>query len=156
MASTLQSYNLGRSSETSSCYSPCLSGLDTRLEFDDDKNYRQAATAGEVSRGAKFLTDAEHTVYCRRLPVRYAAKSAGPKPEVCGVCGGPATPGNLLQAAHRIPFNTGIIQYRLTPDWLDRPENLVWAHRQVCNKKVEMSVEQIEATVRARDSSCVS
>ena len=106
--------------------------------------------------GRKFLTDAEHTIYCRRLPVRYAAKSAGPKPEVCGVCGGPATPGNPLQAAHRIPFNTGIIQYRLTPDWLDRPENLVWAHRQVCNKKVEMSVEQIEATVNARDSSCVS
>jgi hypothetical protein len=81
------------------------------------------------SRGAKFLTDAEHTVYCRRLPVRYAAKSAGPKPEVCGVCGSPATPGNPLQAARRIPFNTGIIQYRLTPDWLDRSENLVWAHR---------------------------
>ena len=28
--------------------------------------------------GGRFLTDAEHTVYCRRLPVRYAAKSAGP------------------------------------------------------------------------------
>jgi hypothetical protein len=64
--------------------------------------------------------------------------------------------GNPLQAAHRIPFNIGIIQYRLTPDWLDRSENLVWPHRQLCNKKVEMSVEQIEATVRAGDGSCVS
>jgi hypothetical protein len=101
--------------------------------------------------GRKFLTNAEYAVYCRRLPVRYAAKSATPKPEVCGVCGGPAMPKNPLQAAHRISFNIGILQYRLTPDWLDRPENLVWAHRHTCNKKVEMSAAQIEAAVRATD-----
>lgn len=99
--------------------------------------------------GRKFLTDAEYATYCRRLPVRYAAKGAGPKPEVCSVCGHPAAPGNPLQAAHRVPFNAGILRYRLTPDWLDSSENLLWAHRQGCNKKAELSVALIEAAVAA-------
>ena len=97
--------------------------------------------------GRRFLTDAEYEAYCRRMPVRYAARNMGPKPEVCRVCGQPETRVNPFQAAHRVPFNAGILQYRLTPDWLDSRENLVWVHRRVCNKRVEMSAAQIEAEV---------
>ena len=103
--------------------------------------------------GRMFLTDVEHATYCRRLPVRYAAKGAGPKPKICDICGRPSELKNSLQAAHRIPFNLGVIRYRLTPEWLDRPENLVWAHRQICNKKAEFSSTQIEAMLACFDLS---
>jgi len=95
-----------------------------------------------------FLTDHEHATYRRRLPVRYAAKNLGKKPKACEVCGEPATPENPLQAAHRVPFGVGIRQFRLTPDWYDSRQNLIWAHRRVCNKKVELSASQIDALIR--------
>ena len=94
--------------------------------------------------GRKFLTDAEHEAFCRRHPVRYARRNAGTKPEVCGLCDGLETPENLLVVAHRIPFMDGVTKYRLTPEWLDRPDNLVWVHRKRCNKEAEMTAEQIE------------
>lgn len=90
-----------------------------------------------------FLNEHEYVTYCRRLPVRYAAKNLGRKPEKCEVCGGAPTPDNPLQAAHRIPFGKGILQFRLTPDWLDSRENLVWAHKRLCNRRAEMSIDDI-------------
>jgi hypothetical protein len=88
--------------------------------------------------GRIFLTEQEHETYCRRLPVRYAAKNLHTKLSVCEICKNLATPENPLQAAHRIPFGRGIIQFWLTPDWLDRPHNLVWAHKRICNKMAEI------------------
>jgi hypothetical protein len=35
--------------------------------------------------GRVFLDEHEHATYCRRLPVRYAAKSLGPKPDRCQI-----------------------------------------------------------------------
>lgn len=57
---------------------------------------------------------------------------------VCAVCDDPPTSDNPLQVCHRIPFGEGIRRWRLTPDWLDRPDNLRWAHRKRCNKLVEL------------------
>jgi hypothetical protein len=98
--------------------------------------------------GRKFLTDAEHETYLRRAPVRYAYRTAKPKPDTCEVCGLPWTAENPPQASHRIPFGMGVRVYRLTPDWLDSSENLIWAHRRVCNKKAEWSSAQIEAALK--------
>jgi hypothetical protein len=95
--------------------------------------------------GRKFLTDAEHEAFSRRHPVRYARRNAGTKPGVCGKCGESETPTNLLVVAHRIPFMDGVTKYRLTPEWLDRPDNLVWVHRKRCNKEAEMTAAEIEA-----------
>ncbi|WP_433955106.1 hypothetical protein [Janibacter indicus] len=94
-----------------------------------------------------FLTDSEHETYLRRMPVRYARRGLAGIPEVCHVCGEPAVDGNPLQAAHRVPFNAGVRRWRLTPTWLDRPGNLRWAHRQRCNRLVELSEKDIEELV---------
>jgi len=98
--------------------------------------------------GRIFLTECEHDTYCRRLPVRYAAKNLGVKLGICSVCGRPATKENPLQAAHRIPFGAGIINFWLTPDWLDGPHNLVWAHKLTCNKKAEIPTKEIAEYLR--------
>jgi hypothetical protein len=93
--------------------------------------------------GRVFLTKDEHDTYMRRLPVRYAAKNLERGDGICVLCKKPATADNVLQAAHLIPFNIGITRFWLTPDWLDQPHNLAWAHRQVCNKKVEIEGAKI-------------
>lgn len=93
--------------------------------------------------GRIFLTREEHNTYCRRLPVRYAAKNLGNKPIICSICGEPATEKNPIQAAHRVPFGVGIVDFSLTPDWLDGPQNLVWAHKIKCNKEAEITHEKI-------------
>jgi hypothetical protein len=48
-----------------------------------------------------------------------------------------------LQAAHLIPFGVGIIRFWLTPEWLDGPDNLIWAHKRKCNKEAEIPASQI-------------
>lgn len=97
--------------------------------------------------GRIFLTDEEHATYLRRGPVRYARKQLGPVGAHCSVCGREAEDGNELQASHRIPFLKGWKIYRLTPDWLDRAENLRWAHRVTCNAAVQLDQEAIEQFV---------
>ena len=90
--------------------------------------------------GRVFLLDYEYETYMRRMPVRYLNHRI---PNTCKICGKPGTPDNPLQRAHLIPFGVGIKKYRLTPDYLDRPENTVAAHRATCNKKAELSHEEI-------------
>lgn len=90
--------------------------------------------------GRKFLTDAEHETYLRRMPVRYLKHQ---KAATCEVCGLPAAPDNPLENSHRIPFGTGVKVYKLTPDYLDRAENIVTAHKRVCNKSVELGEAEI-------------
>lgn len=96
--------------------------------------------------GRVHLTKAEHQTYLRRMPVRYSRAqfiaAVGP-PVVCVACGEPSADGNPLQACHRVPFGEGVRRWRLTPDWLDRPDNLCWAHQKVCNKKVELSPAEV-------------
>lgn len=93
--------------------------------------------------GRVFLTKEEHETYCRRLPVRYAAKNLGTKRVICSKCGKPATLENPLQAAHLIPSGAGIMRFWLTPDWLDGPDNLIWAQKRKCNKEAEIPASQI-------------
>ena len=90
--------------------------------------------------GRVFLLDSEYETYMRRMPVRYIKHKI---PNTCSVCGKEATADNPLEKAHLIPFNAGIKVYRLTPDFLDRKENIVAAHRKVCNKSAELSHEDI-------------
>jgi hypothetical protein len=45
---------------------------------------------------------------------------------------------NPLWAAHRIHALNGVRYFGLTPDFLDDPKKLVWAHRRVCNRKAEL------------------
>jgi hypothetical protein len=97
--------------------------------------------------GRIFLSEAEYATYRRRLPVRYSARNANPSNGRCEICGLEASGGNPLQAAHKVPFNIGILKYGFTPDWLDGPDNLSWAHRVRCNRCVEWIVAQIDALV---------
>lgn len=90
--------------------------------------------------GRIYLHDYEHQTYLRRMPVRFIRHRIG---ETCHVCGGHGTTDNPLQKAHLIPFALGIRKFKLTPDFLDRAENIVAAHRDRCNKSAELSEEQI-------------
>jgi len=88
--------------------------------------------------GRVFLTEAEHQTYLRRMPVRFTKFD---RSQNCCICGLPGTPENPIQAAHVIGFNYGVKLLRLTPDYLDSPENLKPVHRSTCNKSVELSIE---------------
>ena len=96
------------------------------------------------------LTPTEYEVLKRWPPVRRAGNAAHrrgilppePKPAHCRHCGRPATGENPLQICHRIPFLKGIIEGGYTPDYLNRPDNLIWAHRTGCNKAVEVPKSQ--------------
>lgn len=90
--------------------------------------------------GRVFLHDYEHETYLRRMPVRYIKHKLS---DCCAICGKPAETGNPLQASHLIPFGKGIKIFKLTPEFLDRAENIVPAHRTTCNKAAELSDEQI-------------
>ena len=94
--------------------------------------------------GRIFLLDSEYDTYMRRMPVRYVKH---PLAEKCFICGKPPEADNPFERAHRIPFNAGIKKYRLTPDYLDQKENIVSAHRKVCNKQAELSHSEIEKLV---------
>ncbi len=85
--------------------------------------------------------------YLRRPPVRRGyiefqkihGTGRGAK---CAVCNRPDESGNPLQAAHLINALNGVRYFALTPDFLDDPERLVWAHRRDCNRRVELGFGQ--------------
>lgn len=91
-----------------------------------------------------FLEPEELLTYKRRPPVRYAARNVKPHSGFCDICGEAFTESNPLQVAHKIPFTKGVLDYGLTPDWLDSEFNLVWAHRSKCNKLAELSDLEIQ------------
>lgn len=93
--------------------------------------------------GRVFLTEAEHEAYLRRPPVRFARRGKSGDGSICEVCGLPPTEDNPMQVSHLIPFMSGVQVYGLTPDFLDGDVNLKWAHRKVCNKQVELNVDEI-------------
>lgn len=89
-----------------------------------------------------FLTKEEQDTYKKRAPVRYVKHK---KDVCCVVCGG----NDRLQNAHLIPFKNGVIKYGLTPDYLDRKENIVTACIGSCNKSVEWDHQKITTHVQA-------
>ena len=91
--------------------------------------------------GRMFLTEAEHSTYLRRMPVRYVKHK---KSLLCCVCGKPGTKESPIENAHKIGFRDGIVRYWLTPDYLDREENIASAHRGACNSAVEWTHEQVQ------------
>jgi hypothetical protein len=93
--------------------------------------------------GRTFLSEEEWRTYLCRPPVRrcyidFQKVQGTGRNNRCTVCNGPDSPENPLQAAHVINALSGVRYFALTPDFLDHPDRLAWAHRQGCNRKVEL------------------
>lgn len=95
--------------------------------------------------GRVWLTVEEWMTYRRRAAVRYPQKL---RPEVvardgesCSACG--ADDGRPIQLAHCVPFKIGLIDFGLTPEWLDGKDNLCLAHQGSCNDSVECKIGEI-------------
>lgn len=94
-----------------------------------------------------FLTEVEWTVLMRYIPVRYIK---GVKhTNNCFVCGLPGTNDNPLQFSHRVPFIKGVRKYKLRPEWLNSPDNIVSAHRKKCNDAAECTDEEIDVLIES-------
>lgn len=98
--------------------------------------------------GRTFLTEEEWRTYLRRPPVRrgyikFRKVHGDYGKKRCSVCGRPGTQYNPIQAAHRINALHGVRYLALTPDFLDDPTRLIWAHRRGCNKKVEWNFSKV-------------
>ena len=87
-----------------------------------------------------FLTKGEWQTYLKRMPVRYIKKK---KTEVCEICHKPPTQDNPLENSHIIPFIKGIVDFALTPDFLDKDKNIISAHKRECNKSAELNNDKI-------------
>lgn len=94
-----------------------------------------------------WLTVEEWQTYRKRLPVRYLSRI---KPLIlqrdqglCSYCQLSESEDRPMQLAHRIGFHVGVLQWGLTPDWLDHPENITLAHRGLCNNSMELNDNQI-------------
>lgn len=102
-----------------------------------------------------WLTPDEWVTYRRRWPVRYpkALKQEliDLRGEVCVVCGkGPLGEANPLQIAHRVPFASGVVDWGLTPDWLDQLYNTDLAHTKGCNAKCGLKRDEVPQFLRDR------
>lgn len=90
--------------------------------------------------GRVWLSYAEWSTYRRRAPVRYLSRLRtkliqrdGPSCSVCGL-----SRPTKIQIAHRVPFKIGVVDWGLTPDWLDGEDNLALAHAGKCNDQIEI------------------
>lgn len=88
-------------------------------------------------RGRVFLEEYEWLTYSRRLPVRRIRRAHS---GVCAVCGQAGEPSNPLEHSHKIGFKVGVLLLGLTPDFLDGPDNIVSAHKKVCNRSAELPI----------------
>ena len=103
----------------------------------------------------KFLDRVSWEVLRKYPPVQRDARSNLMRlgePTVCR-CG---AQGPHLQAAHKIPFMIGVLNYGVDPDWLNGAYNLEWACRERCNKAVEFSTEEIEALLHSHREKMVA
>jgi hypothetical protein len=98
--------------------------------------------------GRRFLTKPEWEAYCRHRPAHRTSRRSL-HVEVCYVCGETASVERPFQFAHRIGFLQGILLFGLTPDYVDRQENLVTAHRGACNDAAELTLEEVVKVLRA-------
>lgn len=94
-----------------------------------------------------WLTSEQWETYRRCAPVRYVRKAlekALKKKDknVCAVCHEKSDPISLT-ASHIIPFQAGIVDWGLTPDWLNSISNLKLAHKKTCNKAVSLSPNEV-------------
>lgn len=97
--------------------------------------------------GAIWLTPEQWDTYRRCPPVRYvretllkARKNVGRA--ICDYC---HIEDDLteLQACHRIGFTVGVVDWGLTPDWVNQEHNLALAHRKVCNASLELTPGEV-------------
>lgn len=93
----------------------------------------------EEFQGRAWLTLEEWETYRRRPPVRYPTEI---KKELikdfgytCQVCGAENVPEKELQIAHHLAFTTGVVDWGLTPEWLDSKWNVCLAHKVSCNNQ---------------------
>ena len=103
-----------------------------------DDNYHMKNNIGFNER--IFLTKEEWQTYIRRMPVRYIKKK---KKRLCQICGKPSSKDNSFESSHIIGFRIGIVSFGLTPDFLDRDENIVSAHKRLCNSKAEITTQDV-------------
>ena len=87
-----------------------------------------------------FLKKEEWQTYLRRMPVRYIKKK---KREICEICGKPPTKDNPFESSHIIGFRVGVDVFGLTPNFLDHDDNIVTAHKKLCNSKAEKSTQEV-------------
>ena len=87
-----------------------------------------------------FLTKIEWQTYLKRMPVRYIKKK---KENLCEICGKKPTKENPFESSHIIAFRTGIVDFALTPDFLDKDSNIVTAHKRICNQSAEIDKSEI-------------
>ena len=95
-----------------------------------------------------FLTKEEWQTYIRRMPVRYIKKK---KKELCEICGKPPSKDNPFESSHIIGFKIGIVFFALTPEFLDCDENIVSAHKRLCNSKAEISYRDVCSRLKSLD-----
>lgn len=102
-----------------------------------------------------WLSVAEWETYRRRVAVRYPQKTRAQvitrDGECCSICGGDGDDSGTrpIQLAHRVPFKLGVVDWGLSPDWLDGVDNLCLAHRGACNDEAELKTAQIPAHLRS-------
>lgn len=104
--------------------------------------------------GRVWLTGAEWETYRRRVAVRYPqnqrAAVASRQGELCFTCEEGDRPGEKsMQLAHRVPFKIGVVDWGLTPDWLDGAENLCLAHVGICNDGAELTNPEVAKHLQA-------
>ncbi len=87
-----------------------------------------------------FLTKEEWQTYIRRMPVRYIRKK---KNKLCQICGKPPNKDNSFELSHIIGFRIGVANFGLTPDFVDSDENIVTAHKKLCNSKAEITIQDV-------------
>lgn len=97
--------------------------------------------------GQIWLTDEQWDTYRRVPPVRYVrhklvTSNNSDSIVQCFSCGKTDSIKNL-QVAHLIGHSAGIVDWGLTPDWLESPDNLVFTHPGQCNNNVALSPEGI-------------
>lgn len=113
---------------------------------------RSSLAIADGFNGRIWLTHTEWETYRRRVAVRYPQKVrqqvAARDGAACCICGGREREDRPIQLAHRVPFKLGVVDWGLTPDWLDGIENLCLAHRGACNDGVELKTEQIPGHLR--------
>ena len=115
-----------------------MNAYDISAVFDQNKVHLDMSSLKFPDDGSDiFLSNIEHQHALKYTLARWGFKRK--HEEVCFVCGLPALPGNKLTHAHRIPFAKGVYKFRLRPEYLDRPSNIVSAHARKCNDVAELS-----------------
>ncbi len=100
------------------------------------KYVNSAGTFGDFGERV-FLTPSEWHTYVKNRPVRYCHIK---RKSHCEVCGEAITKDRPGERAHKIPFAYGVTQLGLTPDFVNRPDNFLTAHRGACNHAAELDL----------------